>query len=437
MKFGGDLANNHTAFRGVPRTLGTASILLASVIAVSGGVLAFTGGVASAGSATSFTWSGADSASSGTTGWSDPANWVGGVAPAPSSSADLTFPMLSCSETCGNESDNNVTGLKVPDLSVALGEETGNGDYSLSGNSIKIGTIDVTSSVPNGQSGQNLNLSMPMKLSGSESWSIDIENNSNLGFGTITAATSDTLAVALPVTAGNGAGFAYFPSINTGPITFTGTNGGSEVTGADFNGTTDQPVTIKSTGTFITGPGGTTKQTTTTDFGPLTLSGTSAQFGNGGGGGPYGIDEVEGAASISKSTISLISLEPGTGSKPTAGVDYPQLAATGAVKLGSGVILNLFAACNQTVGTKYTIVTGSSVTGTFKGIANDDVVQANPDGSTSCQSGTAPYFEVKYTGTTVTATVTTQPSDASRVTPHSVSSRIVRELSDGKFEFIR
>ena len=81
--------------------------------------------------------------------------------------------------------------MKVPTLSLALGTETGFGDYDISGNGIKIGSLDVSSSVPNNASAQGASLGVPMTLSGSESWNVDIENNSNFNLGTVAGANSD------------------------------------------------------------------------------------------------------------------------------------------------------------------------------------------------------------------------------------------------------
>ena len=81
-----------------------------------------------------------------------------------------------------------MTGLKVPSLAVALGAETDIGDYDITGNGIKVGTLGVTSTVPNGRRGQGAYLGMPMTLLGSESWSVDLENNWNFNLSTVAGA---------------------------------------------------------------------------------------------------------------------------------------------------------------------------------------------------------------------------------------------------------
>ena len=199
------------------------------------------------------------------------------------------------------------------------------GDYNISGNGIKVGSLDVTSSVPNNGSAQGASLALPMTLTGSESWSVDLENNSNFNLGTVAGANTDSLAVNLPVgTPGNSGGFIYSPSINAGPLTFQGSGATTYLTGSDFNGTSKEPVKIVDAGLFVIGAFG-SKKVTTIPYGPLTTKGASIQFGNGSS-GPYGIDSVEGAASFDSAThITYNSLDPGSGAKPTPGGSYPQL----------------------------------------------------------------------------------------------------------------
>lgn len=421
---------------GRTRIAARATLALAVVVAISSGLVAVSGGIASA-TTTAFTWTGTDAVNSGNSNFSDPANWSGDAAPQSGTSADLTFPVLDCSSSCGNQPNNDVTGLKVKTFSLALGDENGEGDYSVSGNAIKIAALDVTSTVANEDNGQNAYIGLPMTLQGAESWSVDIENNTNLNLSTVTGAAADSLSVALPIsTSGNFGGFINFPSINTGPLSFTGSGGGTTyVTGAAFNSTTKEPVTFKNAGLFVVGPGGTTKQTTTTDYGPLTFTNASVQFGNGGTSGPYGYNSIAGALSFNKkSSVAFNGLTPGTGSKPTGGVDYPQVAASGSVTLGSAN-LTLYAACNQTVGTKYTLVTGSSISGTFNGLPNDTVFTPGTDGGNpSCQTEGAvtPTLEIKYTSTAVTVTVVAASDSVRQISNRSVTGPLLHE-SAGRY----
>jgi hypothetical protein len=86
-------------------------------------VLCCVGAAAGSAAADDFTWSGADTTTPGGD-WSDPANWVGDVAPAPSSTVGtLTFPESSC---CGSE--NDVTGLTVGKIDIGASNDGFGGD---------------------------------------------------------------------------------------------------------------------------------------------------------------------------------------------------------------------------------------------------------------------------------------------------------------------
>ena len=74
------------------------------------GVVAVSSGAAFAAPG-SFTWSGSGSDSV----WSDGANWVGGTAPQPKASANLTFPDLACLRDCNSNIQNDVNELEGPD----------------------------------------------------------------------------------------------------------------------------------------------------------------------------------------------------------------------------------------------------------------------------------------------------------------------------------
>jgi hypothetical protein len=398
-------------------------------------------GAASAAPATSttFQWTGADSAANGIPNWSDSANWKSGTAPASSTKAALKFPVLSCTSSC-NESTNDLTGFDATKVSIALGVQGVSGsDYSIGGNALKMGNLVVTSDVPTGDPGQNAYFGLPITLTGAATWSIDAENDSNFDLGTISGA-KDALTITLPIAnADNGGGYVGSSNFNVGSLAFQGVAGQpsqSTVTGASFNAKSGNPVTFIDSSLFITGSSGTTAKETTVPFGPLTIEGTSVQLGNGGGNGPYGIDSVDGDASLdAASGVNYISLTPGT-AKPVAGVTYPQLKASGSIQLGSAG-LGLFAACNQKKGATYTIVSGGSVEGTFGGLANDDVVQAYSDGSASCQASgaTPPYLEIKYGASTVTATVVAAPPGNSASVSHASS--MIYEVVGHQFRAVR
>ncbi len=80
---------------------------------------------------------------------------------------------------------------------------------------------------------------------------------------------------------------------------------------------------------------------------------------------------------------------------PTAGTQYDQLISTGAVDLGNAV-LSLVPTYIPAAGQVFTIITGTSITGTFNGLANGSTITAN-----------GVKFRVNYTATTVTLTSVT------------------------------
>lgn len=77
---------------------------------------------------------------------------------------------------------------------------------------------------------------------------------------------------------------------------------------------------------------------------------------------------------------------------PSAGSQYDQIVATGAVTLG-GATLQLVPSYTPTSGTVFTLIQGSAVSGIFAGL---------PDGATLTANGLR--FRINYTATTVTAT---------------------------------
>ena len=149
-----------TVLGGSSRVRGKVLRDLVAASAVAPGVVALSSGAAFAAPG-SFTWNGNGSDSV----WSDGANWLGGAAPEPKVSANLAFTDLGCASACNSDSQNDVTGLKVRILSLALGTETGFGDDNITGNGIKIGSLEVSSNVPNGGSAQGADLGVPMTLS--------------------------------------------------------------------------------------------------------------------------------------------------------------------------------------------------------------------------------------------------------------------------------
>lgn len=366
---------------------------------------------ASASTLAGYTWSGADAATSSL--WSDAANWQGGIGPTSGSTGNITFPAAACSASgCpGPSSTNDLTGVTASPLSIGLAAGAPSG-WQIQGNALTIGNMSVSTDTSGGTTVPTSTVSLPLALDPSASspwlWTIGLVDGANFNLGPVTGAPA--LAVVLPSSsATGGAGFLGTTSIDTGALTFQGSTSGANsvvVTGTSLNGKTKKPV--KFLDSFLFSPGGSTAslKAATTTYGPLTLKGTAAQFGNGGGTGPYGYDLVKGGVTIdAKSHLTWFSLEPGTGTRP--GLDYPQLSASGKVALGSAG-LTLFAPCtSQALGTTYTIIVGAKgVTGTFAGTPSGTVV--TPIGDSTCPSGTNPgyAFKISYNTATLPATVT-------------------------------
>lgn len=98
-----------------------------------------------------------------------------------------------------------------------------------------------------------------------------------------------------------------------------------------------------------------------------------------------------------KIEVSSLTLQPGTSFEVEidgneAGVSYDQVVSSGAVDLG-GAVLDIVPSYTPTVGEVFTIITGTSITGTFAGLADGSIV--NIDGLT---------FRVNYTASSVTLT---------------------------------
>ncbi len=408
---------NRTAGRAKPGVSRWRPVALGTALAA-GWVLGLPG--AASATVPTFTWSGtASAASPANDGWSVAGNWTGGTAPTSSSKVGLDFPVLTCSSStsCGSTSSNDLTGLIVANLRMALkggAQAPLPNDYDITGNGVKIDRLTVTSKVTSGQVGQYATVAIPLTLGKDQTWSVELGNGSNYDLGAVKG-SGHTLTVDLPVPS-TGGGFLQFEDpVNTGPLTFatpSGSSGSPSIVvpfGASLNGTSGAPVTFTGTGLFNLGRfNATTTKEATTHFGPLTFTGSRVQLGDGGGNGPYGVAAAEGNVSFdSASSLSFDSLEPGSDTTPLAGVDYPKLTATGSVSLGSATLV-VSAGCNQALGTVYTVVAaGGGVSGTFAGVANGAVVQASPDQQASCTASgaTAPFLKFEYHADTVTATV--------------------------------
>jgi len=350
-----------------------------------------------AGAASSLTWTGEGVFGSG---WSNSANWEGGTAPSAGEVDTLTFPELT-SASCANiqagaacyYTGNDISGLEIQKLAflVEEGSEV-ESNYNLTGEPITLGAGGLMGVLSAPKSVMGISLDLPITLSAPQNWSVlqigeggstvlDIEAD-------VSGASTDTLGLSAP-------SIGVLADVEVGPVTVSGESllalGETSTTGASLNATDGQPVTVGGEALLDVRDGAT---------GPLTLEGFG-QFGNGFEAGTLTVD---GAATLSSTsqfrpTINHAGI--------TAGVDYSQLRATGAVALG-GAALKLLdgerggepRACETLApGDVDTLITtAATLTGTFAGVPNGATVPVE------C-GGESPTARINYTTHAVTATI--------------------------------
>jgi hypothetical protein len=354
-----------------------------------------------AGAAPSFTWTGEGAFGSG---WSSTANWEGGVAPS-GTVETLTFPELT-NATCADiqsgaacyYTDNDVTGLEIHKLAFPVEEGSeAESNYYLQGEAITLGAGGVMGVLRAPKSILGVVLQLPITLSAPQDWSLlqtgeggssvlDIEAD-------VSGASTDTLGLSAP-------SIGVLADVEVGPVTVSDKSllalGETSTIGASLNETDGQLLTIGGEALLDVRDGAT---------GPVTIEGVG-QFGNGFEAGTLTVD---GAATLSSTSLFLASINhAGT----TAGVDYSQLRATGAVAL-DGAALKLFdgerggerRACETLApGDVDTLITtAATLTGTFAGVPNGTTVPVE------C-GGEPPTARINYTAHAVTATIETAGS---------------------------
>jgi hypothetical protein len=372
----------------------------------------------SASAATNFMWTGG--AAVGTSSWSDPSNW-GGTAPS-GSVGTLAFPALTSAActaspptaTCYT-TNNDIMGLSANELSFDIlnsyGVITG-AAITLGGGGLNGGTTAST--------GQNVSLGFPITLGAPQTWSL----TGNAAVTVEAPITGTSQAFTLQTSANASLGVSSNMEVGTADID-SGGNGGSgavvygsgSVLGVEgeLNATDGNTINVDDSELTTVSGGG------ASEVGPLAV-GPSGNVYIGDPGYP-GILHVTGGATFDPS--SLLGMYVGSAGT-TAGTDYSQLSATGAVDLG-GVQFEL--AGNVSGGSCLAldpgdvmtlITTTGALTGTFNGVPDSTVVAVGCVGGT----GTAPLVRINYTAHTVTATVVTStapPPPASSTTTLTAS----------------
>ena len=402
---------------------------LMTVVLVAGllGSIAFTAVAASA-TATTTTWTGASTTSSN---WATTSNWSSSTAP---SGADaLSFPTLSSCATGSAcyQSNNNIPGLTPDSLSIETPTSTSSSTpgYDITGSSITLGSGGLTSTevVSSSTFNNGVNqIALPIALGAAQTWSVT-------GYGPqLTGGLTGSNTLGITLGASNNGSMSVPGSIalsgdnEVGDVSITGVNGSDTGFAASFNGAVILPP-FGSTASSLNKTDGNTVSVADASLasagtiGTLTTSGANVQVGllnpnpssTSADSAGQGAMDVDGTATFDSTTVLTFPGIDGT----TAGTTYPQLSATGNVSL-NGAQLGLSTACGASlaVGNTLTLVTttgtlsgqlsqpGAQGSGSTSPILNDGVVAAGTD----CSGGTSTptYFQINYTSTTVTATVT-------------------------------
>lgn len=417
-----DMTDNDVATRRLRRR----QVTLAFVLAIAAFAVA-----ASSATAASFTWSGG--AALGESKWSSGLNWEGNTAPS-GSVETLTFPALT-SPACTAEptkancykSENDLSGLTVNELVVDAEKHP----YEIAGEPFTLGSGGLKAKISGGEATGHVRLP-PVRLGASQEWTLD----GNDEFGELTLNEVTGTATNLNVVLSHqGVLSAADGNIEVGPVAVTGANSsdtgqkasenGTLLAVSSVNGSDSQPLTVTDVVLYAFGSEARVNST----VGGLTSTGSVISIG-GVQTPPVGTLTVAGG--ITLDSTSVVALEIfGTGT--TAGTDYSQIRATGAVNLANAALSIQAVAGTETetqvlqcpalkLGDVYTLLTTTgSLTGTFAGIPNGTTVPL------SCGQAkeTPPTAKITYTANAVTATVeslaSSAPSLPVNVTPPEIS----------------
>lgn len=337
--------------------------------------------------ATDFTWNG--EASLGSPNWSIGANWEGGVAPQ-GAVGNLVFPQLpapECSEgpalrTC-YQNANDLTGLTADSITIG-----GGADYLLEGNAAGLGAGGLAA-----EEGSYASIRLPLSLTAPQTWSLGPGGQVHVDDGGSVSGPSSGLT--LDLTEGDfgvdGSGDVEVGAINaTGGVVSVGDGG-------ELNATDGHQIALNHSWLAAYGEGAAT--------GPLSLSDTHIQLGQ--QSEPTTLYAAGSISLGSGSTMGFMSVER-AGS--VAGVDYPQLRASGPIHLG-GASLELFGEVPGVEGGCPTLNPGdvltlvyseASLSGTFQGLPDGAITHLTCLGSRITE---APSVRINYTSHSATATV--------------------------------
>src|SRR5437763_6742989 len=333
------MAGGHVKFTKFRRRwlVSTGQICAALMVLASVGVM-----TRPAAAATTATWTGASTVDNN---WTTGANCAGGTAPA--SGSDLVFPDVAAtcsagasSSDCYTSNNDEPAGFTVNSIRFPASDAAHANSilYTISGNAITLGAGGLTDEMSNDNTAQIDSL----VLAADQTWTL--HGGENFGVNNPLTATSLTNPASLEVNLGgvdgNGPTLDLFGDNELGATTFpgadpaqtgqhAGNNGIVVLTpddsgNASLNTTTGKPVTF--TNVELDGQA---------RFPALTVHGGDIQVGNQPVGSSGTLGNVQ-AKSVNLDSGTLVDFPisgPASGS-PTAGTDYSQIKATGAVDLG-------------------------------------------------------------------------------------------------------
>jgi hypothetical protein len=269
------------------------------------------------------TWTGATTL---TNGWSHASSWAGALAPAGALDT-LVFPALT-SGACASvpasaacyTSANDVSGLTANAINIDDGV-----GYSIGGDALTLGSGGI-SATTSSSSPSSSTWNVPLTLSASQTWTV--ADGPSGGGGLALGGAGDALQINLSSQAGLSPG----ADDEVGTVTVSGASAGSSgsnaalngtLTATSINGTDGNPVALNDVALIAAGNAST---------GPLTSAGASVQVAQ----DRAGALSVDGGVSLdSASELRLYLDGPGA----SAGSDFSQLSATGAVSLAGGLKL--------------------------------------------------------------------------------------------------